>query len=287
MGKPATSSRPFQRLYIDILGPYPRSKRGNIGLLIVLDHLTKFHWICLMKKFTSSTIQSFLLENIFHVYGIPEQIISDNGSQFKASELNAFFTRLGIEHIYTALYSPQANASERVNRSLIAGIRAYLKKDQTLWDENLSSVSCALRNTLHQAIQTSPYHAVFGQDMITHGSSYKLLRNVRLLTAPTSPLSRDDSLSLIRHQLRKHISDAYQTNQRQYNLRTRPIQYSVGQLVFRKNFSQSSLEKKFSSKLAPLYTKARIKEKVGSNYYIVEDLDGKILGTFHAKDLRE
>lgn len=29
MGKYATTDRPFERLYIDILGPYPRSKNGN------------------------------------------------------------------------------------------------------------------------------------------------------------------------------------------------------------------------------------------------------------------
>lgn len=62
MGGQVTSTRPFQRLYIDLLGPYPRSKRGHIGLLIVLDHLTKFHWVHPMRKFTSAAIQNFLLE---------------------------------------------------------------------------------------------------------------------------------------------------------------------------------------------------------------------------------
>lgn len=41
MGNMATSCRPFQRLYVEILGPYPRSKKGFIGLLIVLDHFSK------------------------------------------------------------------------------------------------------------------------------------------------------------------------------------------------------------------------------------------------------
>lgn len=286
MGKQSISERPFQRLYIDLLGPYPRSKSGHIGLLIVLDHLSKFHWLHPLRKFTSVAIKDFLQKNIFHCYGVPEIIVSDNGSQFKANDLNAFFTSLGIAHRYTALYSPQANASERVNRSLIAGIRAYLKEDHTRWDENLTAISCALRNSCHQAINTSPYHALFGFDMITHGSTYALLRNLKLLDEPSFKLVRDDNLQLIRKDIQKHIKKAYENNQRHYNLRTRHQSFQIGQEVLRRNFVQSSLEKRFSAKLAPLFVKARVKEKLGNHYYILEDLFGKLVGTFHAKDIR-
>lgn len=246
MGNPVISERPFQRLYIDILGPYPRSKSGYIGLLIILDHFSKFHWLCPLKKFTSSLIQEFLQKHIFHVYGVPETIVSDNGSQFRSNNLNVFLTSYGIQHIYTALYSPQSNASERVNRSLIAGIRAYLKKDHHLWDGNLSFISCALRNSYHQAIKCSPYHALFGFDMVTHGTSYELLRKLKLLNEPTSELSRDDKLQQIRHNIRKHIQDAYGINKHQYNLRTRPVNFHIGQEVFRRNFAQSNFEKVFT-----------------------------------------
>lgn len=286
MGRQITSSRPFQLMYIDILGPFPRSKQGNIGLLIVLDQMTKFHWLFPLKKFTSTIIQDLILKQIFHIFGVPETLLSDNGSQFKANDFNAFLTSLGIEHKYTAIYSPQSNASERVNRSILAGIRSYLKTDQTLWDQNLSAISCALRNSVHQSIQMSPYHAVFGFDMITHGSTYKLLKKLQVIDEPHLTLARKDELYLLRKNLKIHLAKAYETNRSQYNLRSRPISYSVGQEVYRRNFAQSNQEKKFNAKLAPLYLKSIIKEKVGNNYYILQDTDGRILGTYHAKDLR-
>lgn len=286
MGKQTITERPFQRLYIDLLGPYPRSKSGHIGLLIVLDHLTKFHWLHPLRKFTSVAIRDYLEKNIFHCYGVPETIVSDNGSQFKANDLNAFFTSLGISHVYTALYSPQANASERVNRSLIAGIRAYLKDDQGRWDENLSAISCALRNSCHQSINISPYHALYGFDMITHGSTYSLLKQLKLLDEPSYKLARDDNLQLIRKDIQKYIQKAYETNRSYYNLRTRQQTFNIGQEVLRRNFVQSSAEKRFNAKLAPLFVKARIKDKLGSSYYLLEDLSGKTIGTYHAKDIR-
>lgn len=283
---PVVTTRPFQRLYVDILGPYPRSKQGHIGLLIILDHLTKFHWLFPLRKFTSSSIQDILQKHIFHVYGVPEVLVSDNGSQFTANEFKTFLTGFGVSHIYTALYSPQANASERVNRSIIAGIRAYLKDDHSLWDQHLSSISCALRNSTHQAIQTSPYRALFGLEMITHGSSYPLLRNLNMLDEPSAQIDREDELQLIRKGLKKHIAKAFETNRSQYNLRARPIAYDVGQTIFRRNFAQSNQEKRFNAKLAPLFIKAKIRSKVGNQYYLLEDLNGKEIGTFHAKDIR-
>lgn len=286
MGNQNISIRPFQRLYIDILGPYPRSKGGYTGLLIVLDHLTKFHWVCPLRKFTASAIQTFLESQIFHVYGVPEVVVSDNGSQFKANEFNAFLTKYGITHTYTAYYSPQSNASERVNRSLIAGIRAYLKKDHKLWDEHLSSICCALRNSYHHAIHISPYRALFGFNMITHGSSYSLLRNIHMLDEPNARLSREDQLQTVRQDIRKQIKDAYETNKENYNLRTRLPNFKIGDQVFRRNFAQSSAEKNFNAKLAPMFLKAKIVQKLGNHYYVLEDPDGKIVGTFHAKDIR-
>lgn len=286
MGKLVLPSRPFQRLYVDILGPYPRSKNGFIGIFIVLDHLTKYHWLCPLKKFTSAPIQEFLLKHIFHAFGVPEQVISDNGSQFKSNEFNSFLTKFGIKHVYTALYSPQANASERVNRSIIASIRAYLKTDQRLWDVNLSFISCALRNAVHQAIKCSPYFATFGFNMVTHGDTYNLLKNLNMLNEPTTTINREDQLQLIRAELKANIEKAYNHNREQYNLRTRPITYTVGQVIYRRNFAQSSAEKNFNAKLAPLYLQAKVRRKVGNVYYELEDMNGNIIGTFHAKDMR-
>ena len=285
MGKRYPVVRPFQRLYIDLLGPYPRSKNGNIGLLIVVDHFSKFHWLCPLRKFTSKHIQEFLIKSIFHCFGVPETIISDNGSQFKANELNSLLTKLGINHLYTALYSPQSNAAERVNRSLIAAIRAYLKNDHTKWDENLTSISCSLRNSLHQTIKFSPFQTLFGFHMVTHGSQYKLLRDLSLLEEPNFQLAHSDKMELMRQDIQENICKANDHNAKIYNLRSKPVSYQVGQEVYRRNFAQSNASKNFNAKFSRPFLKARIKEKLGSHYYTLDDLQGNLIGTFHAKDI--
>jgi len=74
------SERIFQRLYLDIIGPFPRSKSGNIGILIILDHVSKFTFLKPVKKFTTEVIVSILQDKILPCFGVPETVVSDNGT---------------------------------------------------------------------------------------------------------------------------------------------------------------------------------------------------------------
>lgn len=181
MGKRFPVVRPFQRLYIDLLGPYPRSKAGNTTILIVLDQVSKFVWLHPLRRATARHIVDYVEQQCFHVFGVPESIISDNGVQFVAKEFTETLKRYGVQHILTSSHSPQANASERVNRSILAAVRSYIKDDQTTWDVELSSIASALRNSVHQSTGHSPHYIVFGQHMIKHGSEYQTLRAAQLL----------------------------------------------------------------------------------------------------------
>lgn len=289
LGMPIKSERVFQRLYIDLIGPFPRSKKGNIGIFIVLDHLSKFTFLFPVKRFRSAPLIQLLKEQIFDIFGVPEYIHSDNGSQFRSGEFQSFVTQFGIQQIFTAVYSPQSNSAERVNRSVNAALRAYIKEDQKDWDGKLSDINCALRSLVHQSLGYSPYFALFGQNMITHGDSYRLIRDIGMIEDEQIGVEeqREDRLAVIRRIVRDNLAKAQEKNVKIYDLRTRPIQYKPGEMVLRRNFCQSNLAKNFNSKLAKTYIKARVREKIGSAYYVLENEAGKQIGTYHAKDLRK
>ena len=287
MGVQSKSTRPFQRIYIDFLGPYPRSKAGNIGIFIVLDHLTKFPLVKAVKKFSSSVVIAFLEEFVFHTFGVPEWVISDNGSQFRSSQFSAFLTKYGVKHMLTAIYSPQSNSSERVNRSIIAGIRSYLSKDQRLWDSHLSEIAVALRSSMHSSLGHSPYHVLFGQQMVTHGETYELLRKLDLEEEGENILDKADRMKLLRDSVKTNLEKAYEVNRKTYNLRSRLIDFRVGDFVLRRNFAQSSKINHFNSKLAPKFLKSIVLSRVGNSQYKLADTNGKEVGIFHAKDMQK
>ena len=286
MGAQSMSDRPFQKLYVDILGPYPRSLTGHVGILIVLDHFSKFHWLKPLKKLNSIPIIKFLEEDIFHTFGVPETLVSDNGVQFKSAGFKQLLKNYNVEHIFTPVYSPQSNASERVNRSIISGIRAYITEDQRTWDKNVSKISSALRSSLHSSTGYSPYYLLFGLNMISDASTYSLLRNLNSVDDQSPFIERKDQLQIMRQTVRENIRKAYERNTKTYNTRSKTVEFVAGQEIYRRNFSLSKASNHYNAKLAQKFLKCRIVRKIGTACYEIEDLQGKRIGIYHAKDLR-
>ena len=103
---------PWQRVHVDFAGPFKASM-----FLLLLDSRSKWPEIYPMSSTTIfKTIE--VLRHIFSSYGIPEQLVSDNGSQFTSEEFADFVKSNGIKHIRTAPYRPSSNgAVERLLQS--------------------------------------------------------------------------------------------------------------------------------------------------------------------------
>lgn len=288
MGKPQIAERPFQTMYIDLLGPYPRSKAGNTVILIVLDQLSKFVWLKPLRKATAISIVRYLEAEIFHLVGAPETLLSDNGKQFISKEFTSLLSRYGVRQIKTATHAPQVNASERVNRSILAAIRTYVEEDQTTWDLHISSITSALRNASHSATSQSPYYTIFGQHMVQHAAAYPLLRNMQsLASGEIEVLPPSDFRGDLNRQVRSQLQKAQERSQKTYNVRSRETSFQNGQEVFRRSFAQSDAKNNFNAKLSKQWLPARIVRKKGTCLYEIEDRQGKKINVmYHAKDLR-
>ena len=287
MGGEMVTERPFQRLYIDFLGPYCRSKTGNSYIFIVLDHMSKYVFLKPMVKADAKNVVKFLISEIFHKFGVPESIFSDNGKQFTSNLFATMMTNYGIKHLKCPVHAPQANASERVNQSVLTAIRTYMESDHREWDVNLSEIECALRSAVHTATGVSPYFALFGQNMIMHGSTYKLAKQLQALSdSEIQMLPKHLKLELLRCKMKENLHEAYERGTKVYNTRTKEIRFLPGQEVYRKNFVQSDFSKNINAKLCPKYLKCRIVKSYNDNRYDIEDLNGNFIANYHAKNLR-
>ena len=103
-----------------------------------------------------------------------------------------------------------------------------------------------------------------------------------LLTIP-----RQNRLQCIREKVKESILKAQEKSAKTYNLRTRNVVYVPGQEVFRRNFVLSDTSKYLASKLCPKFVKCRVVKAVGKNMYELENLSGKKIGIFHAKDIKQ
>lgn len=287
IGKQVITDRPFQKLYIDFMGKYPRSKNGNSYIFIVMDHFTKFTFLKAMREASTSNVIEFLVHEIFHKFGVPEVIHSDNGSQFIAKKFEELMNTYKIQHIKTAVYSPQSNASERVNQSVLAAIRAYLQQDHRDWDLYLSEIECALRTSVHSATGYTPFFALFGYHMYTSGAEYELGRKLQSLTDhQILEITRNDKLDIIREQIRDNMRKAYEQSAKRYNQRARKVTFKPGQEVYRRNMVLSNFEKNQNAKFCRKFIKCRIVRPVGNNMFELENLQGKPIGIYHVKDIK-
>lgn len=173
MGRSKEVSEPWQMVSIDLAGPFPRSKRGNTMLLVVTDWLSKYTVLKPMRNMLTAPTVRFLEEEIFLVYGVPEVLISDNASQFTSHLFTKFLKKYNVKEFRNARYFPQNNPTERVNRTAVASIRAYLGGDHREWDKFIPEIGCALRTAVHEGTKHSPF------TYCSDGTLYLTLNNTR------------------------------------------------------------------------------------------------------------
>lgn len=283
MGKFREASRPFEIVYIDFVGPLPRSKSGNVFLFVVVDGFSKFVHTHPMRTATAQATVKCLREHIFLLFGTPRYLVSDNGSQFTSSIFKKFLEEFKITSWYTARYHPQANATEAANKTVETAMRAYLKDEDNhrTWDLHLNEITCAINTAKHTSTNFSPYFVLFGVHMCTSGSDYLTPQDPELPIA-NLPEHRSKIWKMVQTSLKKN----YEQNKKRYDLRSRMITYEVGDSVWVKNRIKSNATKGIISKLTPKYRKCTIRRKVGTNSYEVSDVDGNSLGIFNTDSFK-
>ena len=91
---------------MDIVGPFPRTKQGNKYLLTLMDYASKYPEAIPLKRVDAKTVVDSLLQ-VFSQVGIPEEILTDQGSYFMSNLMSELFKLLGVKHLRTAPYHPQ------------------------------------------------------------------------------------------------------------------------------------------------------------------------------------
>jgi hypothetical protein len=157
----ATTSRegyPFQRLSIDLVGPFPMSPEGYTHLLTVRCTFSKWLEAFRLKDEKATSVVEVLEREMFCRYGPPEGIHSNNGCQFTSCLLKEVGAELGITLTTTPAYNPKSNPVERSHRDLGEALRARLKNEPADdWYKFLPQVLYAMRTRTCAVTKMTPY----------------------------------------------------------------------------------------------------------------------------------
>lgn len=290
MGQPKKVRYPFQCISVDLMGPFPRSPKGNTGLIVVCDWVTKFVLVKPVSKATARAIVQYLENDVFLLFGVPQILMTDNGAQFQSSLFKNLMNQYEVQTWYNASYHPQVNFVERTNRVIGTAIRSYVQDNHRSWDAEIHKVAHAIRTSVHDVTGYTPSLLNLGRTVPSNGTYYG-----KLPGPDEEPLALDDREKLVLdihqnepvyQQVRDRMKKAYRQASSRYNLRKRQVQFRVGDLVWKRNYVLSDASKGFVGKLAPKYVKCVVKEVTGPLTYRLVDDHGRPCGVFHIKDLK-
>jgi hypothetical protein len=105
--QPVLLDFPFSKWGLEFIGPINTpSSAGHIFILTTTDYFTKWTKVVPLRHTLDEQVVSFLEYNIFSRFGIPLEIITDNGPAFIYTKSTQFLAKLGVKHFTSSAYYP-------------------------------------------------------------------------------------------------------------------------------------------------------------------------------------
>jgi hypothetical protein len=209
-------------------------------MLVAVDKFTKWVEAAPVTTQDSTAAINFIKSIVFR-FGVPHNIIIDNGTNFTSKEFKNYCESLGIKLKFASVAHPKTNGQvEKANGLICNGIKnrllAPLEKAKHAWVDELPSVLWSLRTTPNAATQEMSFFLVHGVEVmlpveITHEApriaAYDETTSIEMLQDDVDVLDEARDVALTR-------ATQYQQNLRNYHSsRVCPRSFVVGDLVLR------------------------------------------------------
>jgi len=131
----------------------------------VIDVFTKWAEAIPLRNKEATTVIRAIFDVVFSSFGLPLQLLSDNGREFDNMMLRELCRLLGVDKIRTTVYKASTNgAIERLHRTMNAMLGKVIAQNQRNWDEFLPSIMSAYRASRHEATGFSPNFMLLGRE---------------------------------------------------------------------------------------------------------------------------
>jgi PHD zinc finger-containing protein len=235
----------FFRWGLDYLGELPPSAGGNRYALIAIDYFSKWIEVFPVPKADSATTTRLVLTQLVARYGVPAEIVCDNGTPFKG-DFEAFCKEKLIDLHFITPGMPRSNG---LAENAVKTVKRALQKHAAWvhgaqdWDtEGLANILLGYRCTRQAATQLSPAQVLFAQDPAVHADKWIVRKEVmdfKSLEASASELLKRAKLAKeLRIQVAENLRLAHARNAARFKaLRSGLYQpkihhFEVGDFVF-------------------------------------------------------
>ena len=162
-------TQPMELVHIDYVGMEvtvaAQEKPVVKNVLVIVDHFTRYIQAFVMNNHTAHTTARVLYNNFFSIFGFPQKLMSDQGTEFTGDVIAVMCKLLEIEKIRTTPYHLQTNGSvERVHQTLQRMIGKLDLEKRRKWPEHIGSVLIAYNATWSQVTGTPCTSLCSGRD---------------------------------------------------------------------------------------------------------------------------
>ncbi|GJR41633.1 reverse transcriptase domain-containing protein [Tanacetum coccineum] len=236
---PITAPWPFYKWGIDIAGPFPEGPGKVKFLIVAMDYFTKWIEAKAVATITGNQVKKFVWDNIVCRFGLPGEIVSDNGKQFSDNPFKDWCDKLNITQRFASVKHPQSNGLvERANRSLGEGIKARLGEGNKNWIEELPHVLWAHRTMIKSSHGDTPFSLTYGTEAVIPAE----IGMPTYRTAAVDTVHNDEELRLnldLLEEKRERAAiceaKAKMKMTKYYNARVRGVAFRPGDFVYRSN----------------------------------------------------
>ena len=199
--------KPWYRLHLDYAGPL----QGKMFLVLIDAHSKWMDVFPVHSATTSATLEC--LRRTFAIHGIPETIVTDNGSCFTSEEFATCMLNNGIHHICVAPYHPASNGmAERAVQTFKQG---FTKMREGTIETRVSRFLFRYRNTPQSTTRISPAEMLLGRRPRSH-------------------------LDLMHPDIGRRVHQQQQKQVEKHNMHAKDRTLRVGETVFVMNFDGKS-----------------------------------------------
>ena len=155
---------PFGRVAMNLVGPIsPPSEKGHQYILTLVDYATRYPEAVLLKNIETETVAEALLDMCSHL-GIPEEVLSDLGTQFVSKCMEEVSRVLSIKRLTTTPYHLICNGLvERFNGTLQKMLRRLCNEQLRQWHCFVNPLLFAYREAPQEATGFSPFELLYGR----------------------------------------------------------------------------------------------------------------------------
>ena len=156
--------KPFKRVAIDLVGPIgPPSEDGHRYILTLVDFATRYPEAVPLKNIDTETVAEALVD-IFSRLGVPEEILSDLGTQFVSECMKEVTRLLSIKQLTTTPYHPMCNGlTEKFNGTMKSMLKRLCSEQPRQWHRYINPLLFAYREVPQESTGFSPFELLYGR----------------------------------------------------------------------------------------------------------------------------